>query len=150
MTRDDPLVTPKEVRQGMWRWLPTALLVLVVVLLVGGGITYAGSRFGWWLGAQNAKHQTQITENGLGYQTAKTDDLNAQIANVLNLTTSMIGTSGSEYEALHAQRLGDARLACADASQITTIPADQQGWVTANCQDGTLNPASPLLATQGS
>jgi hypothetical protein len=138
-------VTPGEVQRGFFRWLPTALIILAVILIVGGGVTYAGAKFGWWLSARSAANQTRVIENGPGYQTAKTDDLNAQIANVLDLTTSMIGTSGSEYDALHAQRLGDARLACADAAQITTIPADQRGWVAANCADGTPNPSSPLL-----
>jgi hypothetical protein len=137
--------TPGEVQRGFFRWLPTTLIILAVILVVGGGITYAGAKFGWWLSARSAANQTKVIENGPGYQTAKTDDLNAQIANVLDLTTSMIGTSGSEYASLHAQRLGDARLACADAAQITSIPAGQQGWVSTNCLDGTLNPASPLL-----
>lgn len=150
MSNYDFDVSPGEVRRGFFRWLPTAVIIIAVIAMLGGALTYAGSRFGWWLSARSAANQTKVVENGPGYQTAKTDDLNSQIANVLNLTTSMIGTVGSEYAALHAQRLGDARLACADASQITTIPADQQGWVTSNCTDGTLNPASPLLATQGS
>lgn len=138
-------ISPNEVRRGFFRWLPTGVIIAAVVILAGGGLAWEGHQLGWRLASQNAKHQTQITENGLGYQTAKTDDLNSQIANVLNTTTSMIGTEGGEYAALHAQRLGDARLACADASQITTIPGDQRGWVAANCSDGTLNPASPLL-----
>lgn len=121
------------------------IAVIVTVIALGGIITLVGWRVGWWFTQQDAARQTHVTESGVGYQTAKTDDLNTQIANVLNVTTSMIGTTGSEYAALHAQRLGDARLACADASQITTIPSDQQGWVSSNCLDGTLNPASPLL-----
>jgi hypothetical protein len=138
-------VTPNDVIRGTWRWFPAAVIVTAVALVLIGGVTLVCWKAGWWFAARSAANQTKVIENGPGYQTAKTDDLNSQIANVLDLTTSMIGTSGSEYAALHAQRLGDARLACADASQITTIPADQQGWVSANCTDGTLNPASPLL-----
>jgi hypothetical protein len=141
----DDDITPGAVQRGFFRWLPTSVVIAAVVIAAAGGLAWEGHQLGWWLASQNAKHQTQIVQNGLGYQTGKTDDLNAQIANVLDITTSMIGTSGSEYEALHAQRLGDARLACADASQINSIPSDQQGWVNANCSDGTLNPASPLL-----
>jgi hypothetical protein len=107
---------------------------------------------GFAIDTANQKHQGQIIniqthniEKGQGYQQAKTDDLNAQIANVLNTTTAMTGTTGSQFDALHAQRLGDARLACADAAQITAIPAAQAAWVHANCEAGTLNPASPLF-----
>jgi hypothetical protein len=145
MSYRDPLVTPTEVRQGLFRWLPTTVIVIAVVMALGIGVTFVGWKVHWWFATRSAANQTKVIENGPGFQLAKTDDLNAQIANVLDLTTSMIGTSGSEYASLHAQRLGDARLACADAAQITSIPADQQGWVNVNCLDGTLNPASPLL-----
>jgi hypothetical protein len=138
-------ITPGAVFAGFWRWFWVGVGGLVIV----AGIIIGGAHFGWWLGAQNASHQTQIIEKGVGYQTSETDDLNRQIGNVLNVTTSMIGAAGAQYAALHAERLGDARLACADATQITVIPAGQAGWVRANCTDGTLNPASPLI-TQGS
>ena len=137
--------TPAGAIRETWRWFPVAVVVTVAVLLLGGGITLIGWQANWWFASRSAAHQTQITENGIGYQTARTDDLNQQVANVLGETTSMIGTSGAEYSALHAERLGFARLACADASQVNSVPADQQGWVAANCLSGTLNPASSLF-----
>jgi len=139
-------MSPGEIARTARHWIVTGVIALALI----AAVTVGGWQAGWWFKAHDATRQTQVTMDGLGYQTAETDDLNAQIANVVDTTTSMIGTSGAEYTALHAQRLGDARLACADASQITAIPADEAGWVTANCTAGTLNPASPLLSTQGS
>lgn len=119
-----------------------AAAALVVLAVVYGSISLYK---GYWLFAQaNANHQTKVIENGIGYQQAQVGVLNQQIANVEDLTTSMIGVTGTQLQADHAQRLGDARLACQAASQINTIPPDQRGWVHTNCLAGTLNPASPL------
>jgi hypothetical protein len=141
---NDPIVTPKEARLSLWHWLPTFILYLAAVLVFIGIVIWAGSQFGWWLNNQAAQHQTHTITNGIGYQTGQITDLNQQIGNVTDLTTSMIGTSGITYAGFHAQRLGDAKLACADAIQIITIPAGDQGWVSQNCASGTVSSTSPL------
>lgn len=122
-----------------------AFCAVAAGVIVIAAIVIGGWQANWWFTQQNINRTTTAIEHGQGYQTSKTDDLNQQIGNVLNTTVSMLGTSGSERAGLHAQRLGDARLACADVSQIVHVPADQAGWVKTNCLDGTLNPASPLL-----
>jgi hypothetical protein len=137
-------ITPAEVQKGFWRWSGTVVIITAATLAFTGLIIWGGSQLGWWLNNQAAQHQTRTIQNGIGYQTGQITDLDQQIGNVTDLTTSMIGTSGITYAGFHAQRLGDAKLACADAAQIISIPSGDQGWVSQNCQSGTVSATSPL------
>jgi len=136
-------ITPDEVLATFWRWWKvwlTAILILAALIL-------GRWRAGWWFAGQNVNRQTQIIQNSNSNQTALVQQVDTQIGNVLTATVQMDGVAkdSQQYADLHAQRLGFARLACADAAQVTIhMPASQVAWVAANCLAGTLNPASPL------
>jgi hypothetical protein len=135
-------ITPGEVVIAFWRWFWVAVIGCALL----AGLTLGCWQAGWWFQSHDATRQTQITQDGIGYQTGQQDQLGQQIANVLTVTSEMSGTSGSQLSDLAAQRLGDARLACAAAAALTAIPADEQNWVSQNCDAGTLSPASPLFS----
>ena len=80
MDYDDP--TPAGVIRETWRWLPAWVVVLFVALLLIGGVTWAGSAFGWWLSAQNATHQAQNTQNGYSNQMTLRQQVTSQLAAV--------------------------------------------------------------------
>jgi len=144
-------ITPREARREMRRWFPTAVIGTVLLMTLGIIIAVMGSKAEFWVNTQNAKNQagvakinTQIQQNGIGFQEGQLSALQQQIGNIANLDTEMIGASNAMVTALHSQVLADARLGCTAASLVTSVPADEQGWVTQNCANGALSPTSPL------
>jgi predicted negative regulator of RcsB-dependent stress response len=135
-------ITPATVAIAFWRWLWIGIGALVVLSLLAVG----GWRAGWWFRDQNVNRQTQLLHGSYSYQSAEQADLSQKIADIAAETIQMAGVSPSslQYADLHAQRLGEAQLACQDAAQITAIPAAETGWVRANCLAGAVNPSSPL------
>jgi hypothetical protein len=144
----DDYPTPTEVIRGHWRWFPAWTIILATVLVVGGGITYAGSQFDWWLSGQAANHQARNTQNGYSNQTTQRQQLTSQIAQVTQITTQIAGAGSDQsmVTALKAQRMAVADQACAAAAQVTDgpLPADQAQWSAANCADGSVSPQSTL------
>jgi hypothetical protein len=142
---DDP--TPAGVIRETWRWLPAWVVVLIVVLVLGGGITWAGSAFGWWLSAQDATHQAENTQNGYSNQVTLRAQVTGNFATLATIGTQIAANSSdaSLVAALDTQRAATATTVCSDAAQVsgTPLPAQQAAWVTANCSDGTLSTASP-------
>lgn len=125
-----------------WRYL----WLLVTVPLLIAAIVVGGWQVGWWFHTQNVNRQAHVLHDSYGYQSATAADLQQKIADILIETTQMSADSptGISYADLHAQRLGEAQLACADASQLTAIPAAETGWVSSNCLAGAVSPSSPL------
>lgn len=146
MDYDDP--TPAGVIHETWRWLPAWVVIIVVVLVLGGGITWAGSAFGWWLSAQNATHQAENTQNGYANQTTLRQQITLKLADVDTITTQIAaaGADASLTAALSAQRMDIAGIVCGDAAQITgtPLPVPQAQWVAANCTAGTVSPNSAI------
>lgn len=136
-------ITPASVMSGFWRWFGVGLfaLVLLSALILGGW------QAGWWFSNQDVNRQTAQIQNSDSNQRALVADLLSQISNVENATVQMDGASGQQRADLHAQRLGFARLACADAAQIssaTVLRAGAPAWIKANCLAGTVSPGSSL------
>jgi hypothetical protein len=145
MDYDDP--TPAGVIRETWRWLPAWVVVLAVVALVGGGVTVAGSAFGWWLSAQNATHQAENTQNGYSNQMTLRQQVTSNFATLATIGTQIAASPSDKslVAALGTQRAATAATICSGAAQVsgTPLPAQQAAWVTANCTDGTLSTASP-------
>lgn len=143
---DDP--TPGWTLAKFWEWFPVWAVVLVVLCLVGGGVTYAGHVFGWWLSAQDATHQAQITQNGYANQTSLREQIDNQFQTVTSETVQIEQnkTDPGMVAALKPQRMASANMICADAQEIVGVPlpADEAQWVAVNCLDGTVSMKSPI------
>ena len=136
-------IGPRDVQRFAAQWWLTGLIVaaLLAALILGGW------QAGWWFQQQDVNRQTKIIQNSDSNQVTLVQQLDTQIGNVSTATVQMDGVArgSQQWEDLHAQRLGFARLACMDAGQITIhVPASQSAWVSRNCLAGNLNPASPL------
>ncbi len=144
MTDDD--YTPAGVIRDTWRWFPAWVTVAVAVLLLGGGVILAGWQFGWWLTAQDATRQAEVTQNGYSNQVTLRQQVTSQLAVVYSLTTQIAEANGdlSLAAALKPQRMAVAGIVCSDAAQVsgTPLPAQQAEWVSANCEGGTVSPNS--------
>jgi hypothetical protein len=142
---DDP--TPAGVIRETWRWLPAWVVVLAVVLLVGGAVTWAGSAFNWWLSAQTATHQAENTQNGYSNQTTLRSEATQDFTTLTSLGVQIAATKGdaSMVTELKTEQAATAGKICAEAAQVsgTPLPAQQAAWVTANCTAGTLSQNSP-------
>jgi hypothetical protein len=132
--------SPRSVLRASWRWsgIAAIALVLLAALIIGGW------QAGWWFAGQDATRQAHLIQNGVSNQESQEAQLTANIASVLSITAQMTQASGQQLADLHAQRLGIAAVACQNAAQVTAVPPDQAGWVSQNCEDGTVSPASPL------
>ena len=140
--------TPGEVQRGLFRWLPTTVIVIAVVMALVIGVTLVGWGVGWWFTAHNATRQYQVIQNGVSNQDTLRSQITSQLANVTTITTQIAeaGNDPAEVSALKAQRAAIAGIACSDAAQITGVPlpAQQAQWVSTNCSDGTVSPGSSL------
>lgn len=145
MDYDDP--TPAGVIRETWRWLPAWVVVLAVVLVVGGAVTWAGSAFGWWLSAQSATHQAENTQNGYSNQTTLRSEATQDFTTLTSLGVQIAAAKGDApmVTELRTEQAATAGKVCAEAAQVsgTPLPAQQAQWVTANCTAGTLSPNSP-------
>ncbi len=145
-------------------WFTGICIVIIGLIVLGIGIW----RLDWFIANANTTQEahllhnqqkvenarTRLQQESLGSQAADETDMTNQIASVDTLTAQMAAypagsaltcsTSASEWCALRGQRIAIARIACADAGKLTTIPPDQAGWVRQNCQAGTVSPASLL------
>jgi hypothetical protein len=142
--------SPKAVRRGFFSYLPVGLVILAVVLLVGGGITFAGSQFGWWLQNQQATHTAKIISNSAGAQSA---DI-SQFENYSQQLTPAIRQAEADnapggQPALESQDAAEARgigqQMCALAFKVNAPPAGMKAWESANCTAGALSTSSPLF-----
>lgn len=142
-------ITPTEVIVTFWRWFWVGVLALAVlaVLIVGGW------QAGWWFTNQNAQRQAHLIRNGFSNQQTLREQVTQQIANVNAETVSIAQAAGNAQEitALRAQRIATVNIACQQADQVTgdPLPADQQTWITQNCQAGSIRPGSPYNTTGG-
>lgn len=120
---DDP--TPAGVIRETWRWFPAWVVLLFVALLLIGGVTYAGSQFGWWLSAQNATHQAQNIQNGYSNQTSIRQEITADFATLSQIGTQIAASEGDKplVTALDTQRAAVAAKACAEAAPGQRHPA---------------------------
>lgn len=134
-------------------WFCAAIAAILIVIygsvaLYRGSweLTRANAARSYQLQKLNTDRQTQILHDSYSYQSATASDLTHKISDITDETTQMDGISPSslQWSDLHAQRLGEAKLACADAVQLTRVPSAQAGWVRQNCLAGTVSPASPL------
>lgn len=125
---------------GRWFWVGVGALILI------GALTLGGWQAGWWFASHNVNRQTYLLHHSYSYQSSEQADLSQKIGDILSETTQMaaISQGSQQYADLHAQRLGEANLACQDAAQIDSIPAAESSWVSANCLAGSVNPSSPL------
>lgn len=133
-----------DTREILGMSLATIGAVIFGVLVIAG-IVVGGWRAGWWFANQNINRETQMIHNSYSYQSATQTDLNQKIAGIEAITTQMDAASGQQLADLHAQRLGEAQLACQDASQLTAdYLRGEQPWVSQNCMAGAVSPSSPL------
>lgn len=139
-------ITPARVIRETWRWLPAWVVVLAVVLLAGGAVTWAGSAFNWWLSAQTATHQAENTQNGYSNQVTLRQQVTSQLAAVYSLSTRIAEASGDQslIAALKPQRMAVAGIVCSDAAQVTgtPLPSQQAAWVSANCDGANVSTSS--------
>lgn len=135
-----------DTREILGMSVATVSAVIFGVLVIAG-IVIGGWQAGWWFANQNINRQTHMIHNSYSFQSATQSDLVQKIADINTETVQMDGVSKSsqQYADLHAQRLGEGQLACADASQLTPdyLRGDQP-WVSQNCSAGAVSPASAL------
>jgi hypothetical protein len=118
---------------------------VILVILAVGGIVVGGWQAGWWFANQNINRQTHQIHNSYSYQSATQSDLTQKISDINTETVQIDGATGQQLADLKAQRLGEAQLACADASQLTAdYLKGEQPWVTQNCSAGVVSLSSPL------
>lgn len=138
--------SPQDVQRGFFRWLPATIVITVVVVVLGGGLAYAGHAFGWWLSGQDATHQAENSQAGYANQTTLREQVTAKLADIEQMTTQIAaaGSNKGLTTAVKAQRAATAGIVCSDAAQISGVPlpAGQAQWVAVNCQDGTVSPHS--------
>jgi hypothetical protein len=133
------LIPPGAVRTGS-----RGLIISVIAAAALAALIIGGWQANWWFASHNATRQAHLIQSGVSNQESEEAQLTSGISSVLDITTQMSGASGQQLADLQAQRLGIAKVACQNASQITSIPAQQAGWVRQNCLDGTVNPSSSL------
>jgi hypothetical protein len=135
-------MTPARVITEFWRWFWVGAFAAALTV----GIVIAGWQLNWWFASHNINRQTTLIHDSNSYQQAEQADLTQKIADIYAETSQMaaVPAGSQQYADLHAQRLGEANLACADASQITAIPAAVAGWAASNCLAGAVSPSSPL------
>ena len=142
-------LTPAGVIVSFWRWfwVGVSALALLAVLIIGGW------QAGWWFTNQNANRESHLIRNGYSNQQTLREQITVQIANVDTETVTIAQAAGNPQEiaALRAQRIATVNIACQQADQVTgdPLPADQQAWITQNCQAGTIRPGSPYDTTGG-
>lgn len=140
-------ITPGEVATTFWRWF----WIGVGTLVLAGALTLAMWQAGWWFTAHNATRQAEVIQNGYSNQSTLRSQVTAKLADVTQITVQVAAAKNdpSEVSALEDQRAAIAGIVCSDAAQITgtPLPADQAGWVSANCSDGGLSPGSDLYVT---
>lgn len=136
-------ISPARAVATFGRWLPAIILVVVVI----GGVVFAGWQSNWWFTAHNATRQAQAIQNGYSNQSTLRAQVTSKLADVAAITTQIAAAKdGAEVTALKDQRAAIAGIACSDAAQVTgtPLPADQARWVSANCSDGSVSPGSTL------
>ncbi len=141
---------PAEVRRGLFRWLPTTVIILLVAMALGIGVTAIGWNAHWWFASRNATRQYQVTQNGVSNQDTLRAQITAKLADVSTITTQITAAQDpAEVSALKAQRAAIAGIACSDAAQVTEVPlpAQQAQWVSANCSAGSVSPGSSLYVS---
>ncbi len=146
-------MTPKEARRELRRWFPVAVIATVMVTALGIIIAVMGSKAEFWISTQQAQNSaknaqigTKAVQNGVAFQDSEITVLQDRIADVVNVTIDMSGTSGTMYQDYSSERLADGNAACKAASFLTAIPSNEQTWVSSNCDlaAGQLAAMSPL------
>lgn len=140
---------PHEAQREGFRWLPT----LIIALALLGVIIYAGSRFGWWLDTQDAKHQIavqQLQQQGPQYHNGWEDKLGNDYQSMLNDQSTEGQVPASDLPTVKAAVLGDAQSVCYDYTRADVkgatqdTPADITAWYGANCSGPAVSPSSGL------
>lgn len=151
MPYPDDTLTPSGVIRETWRWFPAWVNVTLAVLILGGGITLAGWSAGWWLTAQNATRQAELTQNGYSNQATLRQEATRNFATLTSIGVQIAQAKGdaSLITELKAEQDATAAKVCAEAAQVsgTPLPAQQAAWVAANCSAGVLSPTSPDYVT---
>lgn len=140
-------ITPGSVHTTFWRWFGTGIFAVIVI----GVITFAGWQAGWWFSNQNASREAHQIRSGYSNQQTLREQITTQIANVGAFAVQIDQAAGDQQEIgdLWSQRVSVANIACQDIDEVTgdPLPADQAAWGRANCQEGSISPASPYALT---
>jgi hypothetical protein len=133
--------TPAGVVMSFWRWFWVGIGALALI----GVFTLGMWQAGWWFSNANINRQTQQIQNSDSNQRALVSDLTTKVGDVGSITVQMDAASGQQLADLHAQRIGEANIACQDAEQVN-VPLRQGlgAWVKSNCLAGTVSPGSSL------
>lgn len=108
----------------------------VVGLTAFGALIFGGWEAGWWFTAQNANRDAHVNRSGYSNQQTLRDQITAKLGDVTTIDTQIKQNPGDVQ--LTAQRHAIATIVCQDAEQVTgdPLPADQQNWVSTNCELG--------------
>lgn len=122
------------------------VLATLAGLTAAAGIIVGGWQVGWWFTAANNTRQAEITQNGYANQVTLRQEITRQIASVQTIGVQLAKANGDQslIAALKPQAMSIAGIVCQAADEIsgTPLPADQAGWVSANCANGSVSPSS--------
>lgn len=110
---------------------------ILLALLLAVGIFFGGRELGWWLKADNTNRQAHIDRSNFAFQQTLRDQVTQHISDYQNMRAEL-SQPGIDNAGVSAQMHATANVICQEAIQITgdPLPADQQAWVSANCQYG--------------
>ncbi len=132
---------------GVTRGIALALALAAAVAVAA--VVLGGWQAGWWFKTQNTNRESRLYQHQYGRQVSLRDDISTNLGKVADIDVQL-GYPGADVQALGAQRLGLARIACQDAEQVNKVsdlPTDQQAWVQQNCANGDVSETSTLRPT---
>lgn len=138
------MTSPWEAQRQGFRWLPTAVIAMVVL----AGIILAWVHFGWFVQKENTVRQQQIQQNSPAYQSGWYDKLGNDYSSMLNDKSSETQVPASDLPQVKAAVLGDAQSVCYDYTKVNpaevVISADITAWYKANCSGPAVSLSSGL------
>jgi hypothetical protein len=141
---------PHDAMRDTGRWTPPVLLILAIATGIILAVTLIAWQAGWWFRSQDISREAHAIRNGYANQQTLRDQITAKIADVDSVSVQITQAGDpSQRAALKGQRMAIAGIVCSDASQVTgdPLPAQQQQWVSANCQAGVVRPGSAYDST---
>ncbi len=144
-------MTPSGAQREGFRWLPTAVLCLIVL----GVFIGVAQHFGFILDTQNVKHQGKIlqqqyqnNQNSQQYQAGWYDKLSSDYRSTLDDQATEAQVPASDLPSVKAAVLGDAGTVCYDYTKVNQseqqVPADIVSWYNANCSGTSVSLSSGL------
>lgn len=102
-----------------------------------GLVVFGGWEARWWFTAHNAQREGHVIRNSYSNQQTLRDQITAKLGDVTQMDTQIQDNPGDKAQ-LTAQRHAIAQIVCQDAEQVSgdPLPADQQNWVSVNCELG--------------